>query len=58
MVGRSADLLEFLSQQQIEIAYYWDAGDWFEPVTESLKSAWQEGKTAEEIIDAEGCGDE
>lgn len=41
-----------------EIASYWDAGDWFEPVTGELKTAWEEGKTAEEIIDEQGCGDE
>ena len=45
-------------QGQREIAYYWDAGDWFSPVSETLKASWEEGQTAEQIIDGQGCGSE
>ena len=40
------------------IAYYWDACDWFEPSLDELKFRWEQGETAELIIDDEGCGSE
>ena len=43
---------------QAEIASYWDAGDWFSPIAGDLKAEWESGKTAEQIIDEQGCGDE
>lgn len=52
------DTLESIWDQQLEIASYWDASDWFEPVTDQLKDAWENGQTAEQIIDEQGCGNE
>lgn len=55
-------ILEKIAETQIDsishhsIAHYWDADEWFSPITSDLKSAWQEGKTAEQIIDEQGCG--
>jgi len=49
---------EYQGQRVNEIAYYWDAGDWFSPVSDTLKASWQEGQTAEQIIDGQGCGSE
>ncbi len=50
--------LDAIHSEYPQIAYYWDAGDWFSPVISDLRRSWQEGKTAEEIIDEQGCGNE
>lgn len=47
---------EVLQRHPPEIATYWDAGDWFSPVESNLKAQWEEGKTAEEIITEDQCG--
>ena len=41
-----------------DLAYYWDACEWFEPILSELKFRWEQGGTAEQIIDDEGCGSE
>lgn len=51
-------LLASIHCQPVEIAQYWNAGDWLDPVIPDLKRFWVEGKTAEEIIDLQGCGNE
>ncbi len=50
------NLLEYLQQKDFEIGYYWEPEDWFEPVLGSLRQQWEDGSTAEEIVDREGCG--
>jgi hypothetical protein len=52
------DALEFIHQVDHQIGHYWEPSDWFGPVMSDLKSAWKEGKTAEETIDLEGCGND
>lgn len=56
----SLDLLTEIQQKtnDYEIAHYWDASEWFSPVIDDLKTAWREGKTAEQIIDAENLGND
>jgi len=39
-------------------ACYWDASEWFDPVLDDLKTEWEAGKTAEQIIDGQNLGDD
>lgn len=59
--SEEAELLYDCIQEELassEIASYWDAGDWFSPIIPTLRAEWKAGKTAEQIIDEQGCGDE
>ncbi len=52
-------ILECLAQIQHKIAYYWDPSDWFESVSDSdIQSLIDEGRTAEQIVDTLGCGND
>jgi hypothetical protein len=42
-----------LDELQQAIAYYWDPGEWFDPVISDLKAAWANGDTSAEIIDTQ-----
>jgi len=54
----SMDQLALLHQEPTEIGFYWDAGEWFSPIERDLKESWKAGKTADAIIDEQGCGDD
>ena len=51
--------LDYIHQLPVEIACYWEASDWLEPVEYYLKCEWESGMSADVIIDSEGwCGGE
>jgi len=56
--AESQELLESVEQQlSNSVTYYWDAGEWFEPVQAKLIEELRQGKTPKEIVDEQDLGD-